>query len=1000
MKVRQLKTVVRPLCLLLALTGILSSCITDRNEDMPDGNITGEETSVRVSLQMPAAAPNTYAISDIDENAVKTVDVFAFKAVATDAQHPSGWAYAYKVKGSAIADATTNDAIKSKKQFTVMLIKNRDPQRFVVLANVRDEVDALGDIAVGADKDALLARLQASNVSNWNANNDDSKPQDDPNRFRNFPMWGEVTATLIDGVTEITGVGMLRNIARLDVVLGDDVIAANNFQLNELYIYNSKNKGYIVPAPANISSTKATAATVPADATDYAAWNNATPLKYTIPAAMKTAFERTAYLFEAKAVAQDKASNATCIVVGGTYGTDTKISYYRLDFLLADGKTYKDVLRNHQYRANIIKVEGRGYPTPEDAFNSASLNILAEIIEWDDGGMGNVVFDGQYALSVSQDNYSFFRDACTVEESDNVLYVQTNYKTTSGVNSGWYIDRIVDATDKTTPVSWLTLTPNTGAVDNKTKVVLTYEENNSGKSRSAIVWIAAGRLRFPVTVIQKTEPRIMLEIVDPTTNLPLTSLLFAAQQNVVPATQSFRVNWAPKNAGLAILNTAVGSTAFNSSSGIPSTTTIYGSGTMQYNIRPAALTNAEITANPFIEKISKVDFTVTNGVSYATKSIILRQLCPNLIVQAADNYLADGTQYTIYAKSNTSWRIKSIEDKTTSSSGSGILALQSTDNLKVGTTGDYNITTGTPLTFTVANDRSCWGLLNITFESTDDAKRFDDKVVTLMFALPKVSIVGFSQESTYGYAPTVTAGAAYRMLTSTDNFGLQTNSKVYSRGFDLTHNTNANNLQTILGGKPQIVAIGFSQAISAGDAAMYLDYLKSGGVMVVLCQDVGSVQNLINVVFSSSSTALSRNAAGAVYKIANNINDPITNGPFGDLRNFQWGEDASSTCAISNIPANDVVVYSNAFDVSGTSTGFTSEVTVFKHNRYKLFWIGDGGFTSTSTGTEIAICPFRLNTSTQYPIPKPNYGRGSQYSVYNSQMYANIITWAITQTQP
>lgn len=65
--------------------------------------------------------------------------------------------------------------------------------------------------------------------------------------------------------------------------------------------------------------------------------------------------------------------------------------------------------------------------------------------------------------------------------------------------------------------------------------------------------------------------------------------------------------------------------------------------------------------------------------------------------------------------------------------------------------------------------------------------------------------------------------------------------------------------------------------------------------------------------------------------------------------------------------------------------------------------MGDGGFTSSPSGVpggSNLICPFYWNTNTMAPIPKPNYGAGTtKYDVYNSQMWCNVMAWAIKQAQ-
>lgn len=974
---------------------LLCSCIQD--DYSGSVNSSGKEIDVHVSLHMPASSPKTYAISEIDENLVQDIDVLAFKADATKA---SGWAFAYSAKGTSITDVTENNTSKAKKQFSVKLVKSFDEQTFVVLANVREQLEALGGIAKGADKDELLARLVYSNPGGWNANND--KSDDDPGKdFEPFPMWGEAKETLTDATTQISGIYMVRSIARLDVVLSQDVIDSNNFTLDKIYVYNSKKEGRIVPDPVNLENlVKVKSATEPPGSI-----NNANPLVYDVPASMSTAFERTIYLFEAAGKAENQASQATCIVVGGTFGTDGATTYYRLDFLKkSDTDSYfRDVLRNHLYCINILSVSGSGYTDPGDAFNSKSLNMVAEIVNWDDGDMGNIIFDGQYVLSVSQDMFSFPREKKTDEEDDNVLYVYTDYAVDSG-KSGWYVDRIVDAADDTKTVGWLRLSPDYGTADDKTKVILTFDENNSGAERRVVVWIAAGRLRFPVTVVQELMPSIKINIVNPVNESLIEELLFFSPVGVVPVPQSFKVNWVPQTADVSVLNSTLASSPFPVGTGLPDTGTITGgnggTGTITYDVQPPAISEQDSLSNPFFERGTKIDFTIGNGMSYESKSIFVRQIFYNLVVDKVDSYLLDGSTYTLKVRSNTSWRIKSILNE----ASGRILSLAPGDNLAVGTMGGYNISSGDDLVFTVTNDRTFWGLLHITFESMESPKRFEDKTVTLMFALPKVKILGMGGNSIYGYSPTDNSSpnSAYQMLNSPNNFGLNAVvSTVYSQGFEMV-NTGYNTTQTnqtiwnaINNEKPDIIAIGYDLYINATQAGYYRDFMKNGGVIILLCEgNSSSVQNFMRVVFGDDNitqTRIHSGGGGEVYSLADDVNDPILHGPFGDVGGKQWGEDASQTCMLTNLPnLADIHLYSNGEDLSELKS--KDGITSFRYKN--LVWFGDAGFLSSAPGSYI-ICPFKLD-SDKRPITK-TFGRGKHFEVYNSIIYANIITWAIGQ---
>lgn len=700
---KQLRRTGRYCCMIIAAT-IYSSCIAEGVEK--EVGMTGDEALVKITLEMPQVTPKTYAVSEEDENRVETVDILAFKV---DASKPSGWAYDYKAKGTTIID--TGGTNQSKKQFTVTLIKSSNQQTFVVLANSENEINALGEISKGADKNSLLASLVSSNTGKWNAG------ESMGTAFKPFPMWGEVQTVVNDATAQITGVKMLRSTARLDVVLGTDVITEANFKLDKVYVYNSKNKGRIVPDANNMNSGTAKAATVPSGSI-----NNGTALEYIIPAASNKAFERSIYLYEAKAATQDKASQATAIVVGGTYASDAAPTYYRLDFLEADKKTYRDVLRNHKYRFNIIKVSGRGYKTPDEAFNAKPVNMEVEVKVWDDGAAGDIIFnENNYIVFNPGREFTFSSD-----EDIQIVNIRTDYP------EGWKITKITGE-DGVSPILWLTINKNFnqkyGVGEEEVPVEIGVTKNTTGKERVGYITVEVGRMEVLIKVIQGIIPKIKLDITNGNGD-DITELIFAAPVNVTPASQSFTVSWKPVSSGVAITNSS------NVFPGAPASGTIPGgTGSKTYTLTPPAITEEELSTNPFLEKASQISFTVSNGAQIETKTLrMVRQLVPELIVEQNTNYYrTDGSSYNFHVRSNSAWRIKSSTVTTLRGSGS-FLSLKTTDNLRVGVEDGYNTGTGTKISFTTANNATGVAKLTVVFECTDPSRPFEDKILELMLS--------------------------------------------------------------------------------------------------------------------------------------------------------------------------------------------------------------------------------------------------------------------------
>ena len=96
-------------------------------------------------------------------------------------------------------------------------------------------------------------------------------------------------------------------------------------------------------------------------------------------------FSAQLYLPEVSSPAEgDRVSSATCIVVGGYYNRNEKLSYYRMDFD-PDNKenAFGQILRNHKYIFNVKKVSAPGWDNPDDAANNQSAHIVAEVRQWE-----------------------------------------------------------------------------------------------------------------------------------------------------------------------------------------------------------------------------------------------------------------------------------------------------------------------------------------------------------------------------------------------------------------------------------------------------------------------------------------------------------------------------------------------------------------------------------------------------------------------------------------
>lgn len=153
---------------------------------------------------------------------------------------------------------------------------------------------------------------------------------------------------------------------------------------------------------------------------------------------------RTCYVPET----QNKGLNfadAACVVVGGRYGSpDAEPTYYRIDFATLttqDGSPLKptpelrlDLLRNTVYVVNITSVSGPGAKDEDEALNSETTKLTAEVEGWNQSQqVGDIVTDGVYMLSVDKAEYKYYCDG-TAES----FVVKTDYQGELG--SGWTLE--------------------------------------------------------------------------------------------------------------------------------------------------------------------------------------------------------------------------------------------------------------------------------------------------------------------------------------------------------------------------------------------------------------------------------------------------------------------------------------------------------------------------------------------------------------------------------
>ncbi|WHT05021.1 Ig-like domain-containing protein [Vibrio parahaemolyticus] len=210
---------------------------------------------------------------------------------------------------------------------------------------------------------------------------------------------------------------------------------------------------------------------------------------------------------------------------------------------------------------------------------------------------------------------------------------------------------------------------------------------------------------------------------------------------------------------------------------------------------------------------------------------------------------------------------------------------------------------------------------------------------------------------------------------------------------------------------PAIVQIGYPNVPDATTTNRLRDFLYDGGVLMYFSQTKSSTSRIMESLFGEDvGVGLTSNSSGGGVFQFKDIDDPLVNGAFGDIRNKYWGSDHYYVSYVHNLPENSVVAYTNGFDVSGNTEPSVGDeaITALRHKKLKFVWTGDAGFIGFNVygnplpDDDPKKFPFNVRNykydfddpeADWTPVEKPGYGHGIKYDVSNSIFFANAITW-------
>lgn len=323
---------------------------------------------------------------------------------------------------------------------------------------------------------------------------------------------------------------------------------------------------------------------------------------------------------------------------------------------------------------------------------------------------------------------------------------------------------------------------------------------------------------------------------------------------------------------------------------------------------------------------------------------------------------------------------------------------------------------------------------SVMIRSNSSSESYCEATVTA--SKPLINLVTTGWDDIFGYNLTNDQPSNW-VIMNKSNFGPDDDSRVKIEGFNLINSNENGKAASLYFDKPilekwltgkgnngeiaDIFHLPFDTYLRGDESKWVKTFLENGGVAILMPDKPGQVRTLFGALFGDNYSYTYHDFAvmpfvghpklqGGLSKDAwqEKLNtwkeDPILNGPFGDVTEKQWGEDASTTNGIKGLPGPGVVtVYSTLqyFNILGNIVGDSSYASIFKYEGegYNFIFIGDGGFTSQAkdiiNSPDANARPFGIDENTHFPIPR-KYG---SHEVYNSTFFCNALAWAIEKSR-
>jgi hypothetical protein len=537
--------------LALIVSALLYSCTNEEGGGIVPAPQQIEDSDMALSLRLNGSRPST-RLGEADENKVSEVDVLVF-------DHTTG-KYLYAAAAYRI-DAPQITASEYKYPFAVRLRMLESETERVDLWVVANAHALLNKMTLGSTPaDSTKATVAAKLLANETDDKVTQLPVTDPITL--IPMWGKIDNVSIplSGATP-PEVELTRMVAKIDVAVAMSV-PTTTFTLTSVSFYNRNTSGRVVPGAITNSGATWSAPTAIPTYSLPASPGKATGVAHEYNTVTSNAIVNTIYAFEAEGGDGYTSTDGIpydqdpCLVIGGKFNGSTQDTYYRVNFVEIDDntETYLDILRNHHYEVKIESVTGAGFATKEEALKSLPVNMVAVVTPWDEIGMGDITFDGQYMLSVDRDSVTIYQATLYGDPGEQTIQVYTDWE------EGWAVDTC--ATEPAFP-KWLKITSPAPAVNDSIKggkdniiplVMNAAKLPEAVSSRNGSFYITAGRMRKLIKVAQVDVREVKLTIEPATISFKKNPMLYKAVKiTTVPANLPVTITAGTRTGGAAII---------------------------------------------------------------------------------------------------------------------------------------------------------------------------------------------------------------------------------------------------------------------------------------------------------------------------------------------------------------------------------------------------------------------------------------------------------------